>query len=96
MLEQARQKKITNKLTADGWLVVKLIKTNMNGIPDLVAFKDGNTMFIEVKQPTGVLSETQKIRIKQLKEHGFEVNVWVDYQVAFDIDLNVNIQNNII
>ena len=68
----------------------------MNGIPDLVAFKEGKTMFIEVKQPNGVLSEIQKIRIKQLKEQGFEVNVWTDYQVAFDIDLNVNIQNNII
>jgi Holliday junction resolvase len=89
MLEQARQKKITNKLTADGWLVVKLIKTNMNGIPDLVAFKEGKTMFIEVKQPTGVLSEIQKIRIKQLKQQGFEVNVWTDYQVAFDIDINI-------
>jgi Holliday junction resolvase len=90
MLEQARQKKITNRLQKEGWLVVKLIKTNMNGIPDLVAFKEGKTMFIEVKQPTGVLSEIQKIRIKQLKQQGFKVNVWTDYQVAFDIDININ------
>lgn len=62
----------------------------MNGIPDLVAFKDGKTIFIEVKQPTGVLSEIQKIRIKQLKEHGFEVNVWVDYNVGFDYNLNLD------
>jgi Holliday junction resolvase len=96
MLEQARQKKITNRLQKEGWLVVKLIKTNMNGIPDLVAFKEGKTMFIEVKQPTGVLSEIQKIRIKQLKQQGFEVNVWTDYQVAFDISNNVNINTDII
>jgi hypothetical protein len=68
----------------------------MNGIPDLVAFKEAKTMFIEVKQPTGVLSEIQKIRIKQLKEQGFEVNVWTDYQVAFDISNNVNINTDII
>jgi hypothetical protein len=68
----------------------------MNGIPDLVAFKEGKTKFIEVKQPTGVLSEIQKIRIKQLRDQNFDVFIWTDYQVAFDIDLNVNIQNNII
>jgi Holliday junction resolvase-like predicted endonuclease len=96
MLESKRQSKIIKKLESDGWLVVKLIRTNCNGICDLMALKEGKTMFIEVKQPTGVLSEIQKIRIKQLKEQGFEVNVWTDYQVAFDIDLNVNIQNNII
>ena len=61
----------------------------MNGIPDLVAFKEGKTMFIEVKQPTGVLSEIQKIRIKQLREQGFTVHIWTDYQVAFDIDINI-------
>ena len=56
----------------------------MNGICDLMALKEGKTMFIEVKQPTGVLSEIQKIRIKQLKQQGFEVNVWTDYQVDYE------------
>lgn len=55
----------------------------MNGIPDLVAFKDGKTIFIEVKQPTGVLSEIQKVRIKQLKEKGFTVHIWTDYEKSF-------------
>ena len=90
MLESKRQSKIIKKLTEDGWLVIKLIKTNLNGICDLMALKDGKTIFIEVKQPTGVLSEIQKIRIKQLKEHGFEVNVWVDYNVGFDYNLNLD------
>lgn len=83
MLEQARQKKITNKLTADGWLVVKLIKTNTNGIPDLMALKNDKAIFIEVKQPNGVLSEIQKIRIKQLREQNFDVFIWTDYQIGF-------------
>ncbi len=96
MLEQARQKKITNKLTADGWFVVKLIKTNANGIPDLMALKSGRTIFIEVKQPKGVLSEIQKMRIKQLREQGFKVFIWTDYQVAFDISNDVNINTSII
>ena len=66
-----------------GYLVVKLINTNCNGIPDLMCLKDGKAIFIEVKQPTGVLSELQKLRIKQLKGLGFEVKVWSDYEVDF-------------
>ena len=53
MLEQAIQKKITDRLKKEGWTVVKLIKTTMNGIPDLMALRNGETMFIEVKRPTG-------------------------------------------
>lgn len=84
MLEQQRQSKIIKKLEADGWFVVKLIKTSVSGIPDLIALKDGKTMFIEVKQPSGLLSEIQKFRIKQLQNLGFEVNVWIDYEKEFE------------
>ncbi len=82
-LEQSLQKKIQKKLEADDWLCVKLIKTTMNGIPDLMALKDGKTMFIEVKTPKGILSELQKIRIEQLKKQGFEVKIWTDYGVDY-------------
>lgn len=41
-------------------------------------------MFIEVKQPTGKLSELQKLRIEQLKENGFECKIWQDYGVDFN------------
>ena len=66
-----------------GYLVIKLIKTSCNGIPDLMALKDGKTIFIEVKQPNGVLSELQKLRIKQLRDLGFECKVWIDYELDF-------------
>jgi Holliday junction resolvase-like predicted endonuclease len=84
MLEQARQKKITNRLTAEGWFVIKLITTNSPGIPDLIALKDGKTIFIEVKQPKGVLSEIQHYRIAELRSKGFEVFIWTDYQVDYE------------
>jgi len=82
-LEQNLQKKIQKKLEADGWLCVKLIKTTMNGIPDLMCLKDGKTMFVEVKTPKGVLSELQKLRIEQLRKQGFEVKIWTDYGIDF-------------
>ena len=81
--EQKIQTKIINRLTKEGWLCVKLIKTSKNGIPDVMALKDGNTMLIEVKKPNGRLSELQKIRIKQLQDLGFECKIWTDYDLDY-------------
>lgn len=81
MLEKNIQSKIKKKLEEQGYLVVKLIKTNCNGIPDLIALKNGKTMFIEVKQEKGILSELQKLRIEQLRKQGFECKIWTDYGI---------------
>jgi len=83
MLESKIQTKIKKRLEKDGWEVIKLIKTSWVGIPDLMALKDGKIKFIEVKQTIGILSEIQKLRIKQLKEKGFEVLVWTDFETDF-------------
>jgi Holliday junction resolvase len=83
MLESKIQTKIKKKLEAEGWLVIKLIRTSVNGIPDILALKNGKAIFIEVKQPTGKISEVQKLRIKKLQEQGFEVKIWQDYECDF-------------
>ena len=73
MLESKIQAKIIERFTDGGYMVIKLIKTSKNGIPDLMALKDGKTIFIEVKRPLlGKLSKVQEYRIKELKEYGFE------------------------
>ena len=78
MNEQRYQKQIMDKLRSDGWYVIKLIKTNVNGIPDIVAFKKGQEpIFIEVKAKGGVTSKLQDFRIKELREkYGMNVEVW--------------------
>ena len=83
MLESKIQAKIIKQLTKEDWLCVKLIKTNLNGIPDIMALRNGVTKFIEVKRENGVLSELQKVRIKQLKEKGFECVIWTDYETEY-------------
>ncbi len=76
ILESSIQSKIIKRLEKEGWYVIKLIKTNKNGIPDLVCFKNGQFKFIEVKRPhVGVLSEIQKYRIAELQKIGIEVKV---------------------
>lgn len=83
MKESQIQSKIIKRLEKEGWEVIKLIRTSMVGIPDLMALKDGKCKFIEVKQTIGILSEIQKLRIKQLKARGFEVLVWIDFEIDF-------------
>jgi len=58
---------------AQGYFVLKLIKTNKNGIPDLLCLKAGEPpLFIECKEATDTLKPLQKYRIEELKELGFD------------------------
>lgn len=84
MTEQYIQTKIKNKLEKEGWFILKLIKVSKSGIPDILALRNGVTMFIEVKKPNGKLSELQRHRIKELRDLGFEVKIWTDYNVDFN------------
>ena len=83
ILEQKIQSKIIKKLEQDGYFVLKLIKTNKNGICDLIAVKENETIFIEVKRPDGVLSELQKVRIKELRSRNINVKIWQGYEQDF-------------
>tara|TARA_Y100001972_G_C7653727_1_gene328922 strand:+ start:546 stop:785 length:240 start_codon:yes stop_codon:yes gene_type:complete len=77
MTEQQIQKKRIEELEAEGYYVIKLIKTNKNGIPDIIALPpDCEVLFSEVKKPKGRLSILQEYRIKELKEHGFKTEIY--------------------
>lgn len=77
MTEQQIQSKKIKQLESDGFYVIKLVKTNKNGIPDLLAIPKGsNVLFCEVKRPEGKVSKLQEFRIKELQEHGFTVEVY--------------------
>ena len=83
MTEQQIQKKITTQLEREGYLVLKIIKCNKSGYPDLIAVKENDTLFIEVKRPKGKLSELQKVRIADMKKRGINVVVWTAYKEDF-------------
>jgi Holliday junction resolvase len=70
MKESQVQKKIKERLERNGFFVTKLIQTSTNGIPDIMAIKRGNVVFLEVKAEGGKLSELQEFRIEQLKSVG--------------------------
>jgi len=77
MTEQQIQTKRIKQLEAEGYYVLKLIKTNKNGIPDILAIPpDANVLFSEVKTPKGKVSKLQEYRLKELKQHGVNTEVY--------------------
>ena len=77
MTEQQIQSKRIKQLEGEGYYVLKLIKTNKNGITDLIAIPQGcDVLFSEVKKPTGKLSKLQEYRLKELEKHGCRTEVY--------------------
>jgi len=77
MKESYIQRQIIVKLESWGWMVVKLIQTNTNGIPDLMAIRDGKCVFIEVKREGEEPEPLQKHRLNQINDKGI-LGFWVD------------------
>jgi hypothetical protein len=75
MTEQKIQKQISDALKGQGWFVTKLIKTTTNGVPDVLACKNEQCMFIEVKKPGGKLSKLQEFTHRQMRGKGLTVFV---------------------
>ena len=76
MREQQVQTKRIKELEDEGYYVIKLVSTNKNGIPDLIAIpKNSDVLFVEVKGPKGKLSKLQEFRIKELKAHGIKTEI---------------------
>jgi Holliday junction resolvase len=75
--EQQIQAKRIKQLEAEGYYVIKLVKTNKNGIPDIIAIPpNSNVIFSEVKTPKGKVSKLQEYRLKELDEYGFRTEVF--------------------
>lgn len=77
MREQDIQAKRIKQLEADGYYVIKLITTNKNGIPDLIAIHpELGVLFSEIKTEKGRLSKLQEYRLKELEQYGFRTEVF--------------------
>lgn len=66
---------LVKKAKEKGFLCFKFTSPGIRGVPDRIVIGHGKTVFIETKSKTGTPSELQKIRIKQLKDHGAEVYI---------------------
>lgn len=77
MKEQQIQAKKIKELEDKGYYVIKLINTNKNGIPDLIAIPPGSdVLFVEVKTPGGRISKLQEYRIEELKSYQIKTEIY--------------------
>lgn len=75
--EQQIQSIRIKQLESEGYYVIKIIKANKNGLPDILALHpDKGVLFCEVKTPSGKLSKLQEYRLKELKDYGFRTQVF--------------------
>lgn len=65
------QSKLIAKYKKQGYIVLKSIRMNENGFPDLQLLKGGQSVFIEVKENGDTLKELQKYQIDRLISKGF-------------------------
>lgn len=70
--EQQIQNKITKHLESKGYYVVKVIKANKSGVPDILFCKDGKFCAIEVKAKGKKknTTELQKLHLEMIKKSG--------------------------
>lgn len=72
------QTKIIKELKAMGYKTINIIRLSENGYPDLMAMKEGKTIWIECKEKDDTLKPLQKFRIDQLIKNGFEAKCLQD------------------
>lgn len=67
------QTKTIKEYESKGYFVIDLIKTNKNGIADLLCLKDGEPpLFIECKEINDTVKPLQEYRQKELIKIGFK------------------------
>lgn len=84
MLESKIKSRCKKWLEKQGWIVVHIIQSNNNGIPDTMIIRRKKIWFIEFKQPGEIPDDLQQYRIRKLREQGFETLVVTDLrQIEF-------------
>lgn len=66
------QTELIKKYEAEGYTVLKTIRLNRSGYPDLMLLKNGKVIWIESKEGKDTLKPLQKKRIDELRANGFE------------------------
>lgn len=69
--ESVVQRKIISQLKKAGWIVDKPVNRSHKGFPDITAYRNGETVFVEVKRPGGKTTKLQDFWIRTLNKNGF-------------------------
>lgn len=77
-LESKIQSKILYILNRNGFFTVKIMAANKNGIPDIIALKNGLYYWIEVKRENENPDDVQTYKHELIKKNGGNVLVIKD------------------
>jgi Holliday junction resolvase len=66
------QSKLISDFKKQGYIVLKHIRCNENGFPDLQIMKDGVSIFIECKEGKDTIKPLQRYQIDMLISKGFK------------------------
>jgi Holliday junction resolvase len=75
-----QQTKLIKQWQSKGYYVINLVKVTPSGLPDLIAVKPDEVVFIESKEKWDKLSKLQEICLAMLKKLGFKVYVNDEHQ----------------
>ena len=70
-----QQTKLIKQWQSKGYYVINLVRVTPSGLPDLICLKPNEVIFVESKEKWDRLSPLQRVKIKILKNIGFEVYV---------------------
>lgn len=82
MTESKIQSKIITIAESLGWYTVKVTLCNKSGFPDLIMFRDGRTICMEVKSPGKDARPLQEEQQKRIRAKGVPVYVVSDIATA--------------
>lgn len=68
-----------------GWFVAKLMRCDLNGMPDDIFHRRGFTIYIEFKKPGEQPTIQQRKRHKELRKHDIPVHVVDNLEDAYAI-----------
>ena len=73
--ERNIQNAIIDRLRWHGWMVRELsqpraVSGELVGVPDVIAFKPGHTLLVEVKRPGGEVRASQRQFALEIEPHG--------------------------
>jgi hypothetical protein len=68
-----------------GWFETKIMLTSKNGFPDRFYARNGRIILVEYKAPDEEPKAQQKLRHKELRQHGVEVFVIDNLKDAYVI-----------
>ena len=72
------QAKFIKQKENEGYLVLKTIRLNKQGFPDVILLRDGVASFVELKEGKDTLKPLQQLRIDQLRAKGFDS--WCEHE----------------